>query len=227
MSSSDLAAEAFEADLALARAVGSGDQAALAIFERDIMPVIAPAIAHLDGGTALVADVTAAVRARVLGDGGDGKIHDYRGRGDLRGWLRVVAVREALQIIRARRREEPIAQDLGDRLFDETEALSADEKRVYSAAFAAALATLTPRERNLLRQQFIYGATVDELGALYGVHRATAARWTAQIRETLLRRTRREIADALRLTGDDLESAMGKIAGHVDYSLRHTLSIER
>jgi RNA polymerase sigma-70 factor (ECF subfamily) len=229
MASPDLVAEAFEADLALARAVGSGDRAALATFERDIMPVIAPAIAHLGGGTALVADVTAAVRARVLGDAGDGsgKIRDYRGRGDLRGWLRVVAVREALQIIRARRREEPIAEDLGDRLLDERDALSADEKRVYSAAFAAALASLTPRERNLLRQQFIYGATVDELGALYGVHRATAARWTAQIRETLLRRTRREIADALRLTGDDLESAMGKIAGHVDYSLRHTLSLER
>lgn len=225
MSSSDLAAE-FEQDLALARAVETGDPAALATFERDVMPVIAPAIAHLDGGTALVADVTAAVRVRVLGDAGNGKIREYRGRGDLRGWLRVVAVREALQIIRARRREAPIGEDLG-RILDERDGLSADEKRVYSAAFAAALATLSPRERNLLRQQFIYGATVDELGALYGVHRATAARWTAQIRETLLRRTRREIADALRLTGDDLESAMGKIAGHVDYSLRHTLSIER
>lgn len=226
MSSSDLAA-AFEDDLALARAVADGDPAALATFERDVMPVIAPAIAHLDGGSALVADVTAAVRERVLGAAGDGKIRNYRGRGDLRGWLRVVAVREALQLLRARRREAPIAGDLGEHIADEPAGLSADEKKVYSAAFSAALATLTPRERNLLRQQFIYGATVDELGALYGVHRATAARWTAQIRETLLRRTRREIAEALRLSGDDLESAMNRIAGHVDYSLRHTLSIER
>jgi RNA polymerase sigma-70 factor (ECF subfamily) len=212
-------------DLYLACAIARGDTAAIAAFERELVPTIAPAIAHLDGGTALAADVTAKVRERVLGTtGGDGKIGEYRGRGDLRGWLRVVALREALQLVRARRRETaPV--DLGEQLA-ETATLSPDEKLVYTAAFAAALATLTPRERNLLRQQFIYSTSIDELGALYGVHRATAARWLAQIRETLLQRTRREIAEALRLTGDELDSAMGRIAGHVDYSLRHTLSRE-
>lgn len=213
-------------DLYLACAIARGDQTAIAAFERELMPTIEPAIAHLDGGSALAADVVAAVRARVLGTTGiDGKIGEYRGRGDLRGWLRVVAVREALQIVRSRRREAPTPPDLGDELA-ETATLSADEKRVYSTAFATAFATLTPRERNLLRQQFIYNASIDELGALYGVHRATAARWIAQVRETLLRRTRREIADTLRLTGDELDSVMGRIAGHVDYSLRHTLSRE-
>ncbi|MBL0218227.1 MAG: hypothetical protein IPQ07_30640 [Myxococcales bacterium] len=93
-------------------------------------------------------------------------------------------------------------------------------------AFDRALATLTPRERNLLKQQYVYGATIDELGALYGVHRATAARWLAQIRDTLMHRTRGHIAEAMRLTGTDLESAMGKLAEHVEFSLRHTLSRE-
>src|SRR5205809_336497 len=82
---------------------------------------------------------------------------------------------------------------------------SAEERRVYREAFAAALATLTARDRNLLRQMYLYGATVDELGVLYAVHRATAARWIAQIRDTLLRRTRGHIGDALRLTGDELD----------------------
>jgi RNA polymerase sigma-70 factor (ECF subfamily) len=212
-------------DLYLACAIARGDATAIAAFERVLVPTIAPAIAHLDGGTALAADVTAKVRERVLGTtGGDGKIGEYRGRGDLRGWLHVVALREALQLVRARRREAPPA-DLGEQIA-ETTTLSPDEKRVYSAAFAAALATLTPRERNLLRQQFLYGASIDELGALYGVHRATAARWLAQIRETLLRRTRKEIAGALRVTGDELDSAMGRVAGYVDYSLHHTFSRE-
>lgn len=225
---SDAAAESLcVRDLYLACAIAKGDAAAIAAFERELVPTIAPAIAHLDGGSALASDVVARVRERVLGSAGhDGKIGEYRGRGDLRGWLRVVALREALQLVRARRREAPPpAADLGEQIA-ETATLSPDEKRVYSTAFAAALATLTPRERNLLRQQFIYGASIDDLGALYGVHRATAARWLAQIRETLMRRTRREIADALRLTGDELDSAMGRIAGHVDYSLRHTLSRE-
>jgi RNA polymerase sigma-70 factor (ECF subfamily) len=213
------------ADLWLACAIARGDTAALAAFDAQLVHV-GEAIAHLDGGSALVADVTAAVRERVLGIGGDGKIVEFRGRGDLRGWLRVIAVREALQIMRSRKREAPMPDVLPEKLDDRSAQLTPDEQRVYREAFAVALATLTPRERNLLRQQFVYGATIDELGALYGVHRATAARWIAQIRDTLLRRTRRHVADAMRLSGTDLDSAMGRIAGHLDYSLRHTLSRE-
>ena len=214
------------ADLYLACGIARRDPAALRAFDAQLADVGA-AIAHLDGGSALVADVTAAVRERVLGTGDDGKIGDFRGRGDLRGWLRVIAVREALQILRARKREAPMPDALLDRLDDERSTqLTPDEQRVYREAFAAALATLTPRERNLLRQQFVYGATIDELGALYGVHRATAARWIAQIRETLLRRTRRHVAEAMHLSGTELDGAMGRIAGHLEYSLRHTLSRE-
>ncbi len=213
------------ADLWLACAIARQDGAALKAFDAQLAHV-GEAIAHLDGGSALVADVTAAVRERVLGTGGNGKISDFRGRGDLRGWLRVIAVREALQIMRARKREAPMPDALADRLDDHSAQLTPDEQRVYREAFSAALATLTPRERNLLRQQYVYGATIDELGALYGVHRATAARWIAQIRDTLLRRTRRHVADAMRLSGTDLDSAMGRIAHHLDYSLRHTLSRE-
>jgi RNA polymerase sigma-70 factor, ECF subfamily len=216
------------ADLYLACAIGGGDAHALRAFESHLDHVAA-AIAHLDGGSALVGDVTQAVRERVLASnaGGKAKIFDYRGRGDLRGWLRVVAVREALQLMRARRRETPISEDLATKLEADEPQLSAGERLIYREAFTAALATLSPRDRNLLRQQYIYGANIDELGALYGVHRATVARWIAQIRDTLLRRTRHHIGEALRLTGDDLESAMGRIGDHLDYSLRHTLSAER
>jgi RNA polymerase sigma-70 factor (ECF subfamily) len=137
----------------------------------------------------------------------------------------VVAVREALQLVRARRREAPLPDDLATKLEDQT-IMTDDERRVYRDAFTTALATLTPGERNLLRQHYLHGATVDELGALYGVHRATPARWIAQVRETLMRRTRQHIGEALRLTGSELDSAMAKVADHLDYSLRHTLSNE-
>ena len=119
-----------------------------------------------------------------------------------------------------------MVDELATQLEDPALPLDETERRVYREAFAAALATLTPRDRNLLRQQYIYGASIDQLGALYGVHRATVARWVAQIRDTLLRRTRHHIGEALRLTGDDLDSAMGRIGDHLDYSLRHTLSRE-
>jgi RNA polymerase sigma-70 factor (ECF subfamily) len=214
------------ADLYLACAIEQGDAAALRAFE-SYLTQIDIAIAHLDGGSALADDVRTAVRERVLAHGGKGKLAEYRGRGDLRGWLRVVAVREALQLLRARRREAPMPDDLADKLVVGAAAMTSDEQRAYKQAFATALGELTPRERNLLRQHYLHGATVDDLGALYGVHRATPARWIAQIRETLLRRTRQLVGAALRLTGTELDSAMDKLASHVDYSLRHTLSYER
>ncbi|MBS1118404.1 MAG: putative DNA-binding regulatory protein [Deltaproteobacteria bacterium] len=219
-------------DLWLACAVSQGDAAALRAFE-DCLRDLEPALAHLDGGSALALDVRHAVRERVLpaSAGGQAKIADYRGRGDLRGWLRVVAVREALQLLRARRRETPIVDGdhtLAARLDERApvETMTEAERLAYRDAFASALATLSPRERNLLRQQYLYGASVDELAALYGVHRATAARWVARIRELVLRRTRRQLGEVLRLSGDELDSVMGRLANHLDYSLRQTLSLE-
>ncbi len=213
-------------DLYFACAILRGDGAALRAFELVLLPGLDAAVAHLDGGSALVADVRTAVRDRVLAHGGAGKIAEYHGRGSLGGWLRVVAVREALQLVRSRKREAPLPIDLATVLHVEPPALSANEQRIYRDGFNTALATLTPRERNLLRQHYLHAATVAEIGAFYNVHGATAARWIAQIRETLLRRTRREIGDALRLTGTELDSAMAKAADHLDYSLRHTLSYE-
>src|SRR5262249_36320091 len=108
------------ADLWLACAIGRGDAAALRVFETELLRDIGAAISHLDGGSALADDVKSAVRERVLGSaaGGKAKIADYRGRGDLRGWLRVVAVREALQIMRQRKREAPLGDDLAQRIDD-------------------------------------------------------------------------------------------------------------
>ena len=226
----DAIAAVVVADLYFACAVARGDGAALRAFEAIQLAGIDAAIAHLDGGSALVADVKTAVRDRVLVHGGKGKITEYHGRGSLQGWLRVVAVREALQLLRARRREAPMPSggltDLATEIAVEPPALTATEQRSYREGFTSALATLTPRERNLLRQHYLHRATVAEIGALYGVHGATAARWIAQIRETLLRRTRRHVGEALRLTGTELDSAMAKAADHLDYSLRHTLSHE-
>ncbi len=140
-----------------------------------------------------------------------------------------MAVREALQIMRQRRREAPLPDDhdLADRLDESRASVGDRERATYAVAFRAALETLTARDRNLLRQHYLHGATIDELGALHGVHRATAARWIADIRELLLVRTRSHIAAALRLSGGELESEMQRVAANIEITLQHTLSFER
>jgi RNA polymerase sigma-70 factor, ECF subfamily len=217
-------------DLYLACAMARGDAAAIRAFDGLLAAELPAAIAHLDGGTALLSDVEHAVRERVLGAAGPGKILEYKGRGALRGWLRVVAVREALQLLRQRKREAPMPEDhdIAARLdAPDDSALSQRERDTHRAAFRAALASLTVRDRNLLRQHYLHGATIDELGALHGVHRATAARWLADLRDLLLQRTRQHIAEALRLTGGELEDEMRRVAKGLEISLQHTLSMER
>jgi RNA polymerase sigma-70 factor (ECF subfamily) len=225
------AATACLPDLYLACAITRGNGAAVRAFESVLARDVPPAIAYLDGGTALVVDVQHAVRERLLGNGATpGKITEYSGRGELRGWLRVVAVREALQLLRQRKREAPLPDDhdLAAHIGPvQPVALDDRARAIHRDAFRTALASLTARDRNLMRQHYLHGATIDELGALHGVHRATTARWLAELRDTLLVRTRQHVAAALRLDGAELDSEMQRVASHLDVSLCETLSIER
>jgi len=219
-------------DLYLAAALAAGNLDAMRVFETACLRDLDAAIAHLDGGTALSEDVRQAVRERVLvaPAGGRAKITEYAGRGDLRGWLRVCAVREALQLLRRRRRETPLEDDhLADRTAKDDPSLGfldAKYRAVFREAFAHALASLTPRERNLLRQQYLLGLTIDDLAALYRAHRATIARWVARARTAVLKRTRHAVSQALHVAGDDLDSIMKQVGDHLDHSLRYTLSNE-
>jgi RNA polymerase sigma-70 factor (ECF subfamily) len=104
-------------------------------------------------------------------------------------------------------------------------------KRKYGAEFKAALAeafgSLTPRDRNLLRQFFGQGLTVDEMAPLYRVHRATVARWIAKSRDTLVQRTRDALVQRLNAPASEVASLLRLIRSELDASLRTmTRSIE-
>jgi RNA polymerase sigma-70 factor (ECF subfamily) len=93
----------------------------------------------------------------------------------------------------------------------------------FKRAFQTALAELEPRERMLLRFQYVDGLTVDQMGALYRVHRATAARWVAQAREKLGEQTRRHLVRELGTHEGGLTSILEIVQGHVDVSLVRVL----
>ena len=78
--------------------------------------------------------------------------------------------------------------------------MQAQAKEQFNAAFKAAVASLAERERNRLRQSCLDGLSIDELGALYKVHRATAARWLTKATEALLARTRANLMVDLAMT---------------------------
>lgn len=87
-------------------------------------------------------------------------------------------------------------------------------------AFADAFAGLTEQQRNLLRQYHIDELTIDQLGALHGINRATAARWIAAARRTLLVAMRRWLVDQLGITRHEVDSIVRLVRSQLDVSVR-------
>src|SRR5262249_32321867 len=85
----------------------------------------------------------------------------------------------------------------------------------FRAAFAAAVAALEPRDRNILRHRYVDGLEVNELATIYGLHRVSMSRTLSRIRDELLAGIGRNLHTA----GDELESIMALIASQLELSL--------
>src|SRR5262249_55565851 len=151
----------------------------------------------------MVAEVKQELRYRMLvGDGGRAEIVDFAGRGDLRGWVRVMATRQALRRQGRARREQATEDDelwqhlvaAEPRIFDHAKERY---RREFKRAFETALRALPHREKTLLRQHYLDGATLDELALLYRVHRATVTRILGRAREMVLASTRDRLMSEL------------------------------
>jgi RNA polymerase sigma-70 factor (ECF subfamily) len=211
-------------DLALAYACGAGDPVALRALETDYLAQLAsivPSRYHAEA-----AEVAQHLRTKLLLPDATGhvKIADYSGRGGLRAWLRVAAVRTALNLKRSRAREVLLDEDrdLAERTaFDlEIDHLKRRYRGEFKAAFTAAFDALTPRARNLLRHHYLDGVTMEAIGTIYNVHRITVVRWMEQARATLAKETRRELRARLRVDGQELESILRLIDSQLEVTMR-------
>lgn len=170
-------------------------------------------------------DVSQQVRAKILvGSDGRPKIADYAGLGFLQNWVRITAVRTYLDASRKQKsnKEIPYSEGLMAVADPDDDVELAYLKRHYrdefKRAFSEAITTLTSQQRNALRQNLIAGLTIDQIAAVYGIHRATAARRIANAREALLAATRRLLAARLRIDRTELASIMRLIHSQLDVS---------
>jgi len=113
------------------------------------------------------------------------RIHSYAGRGPLRGWVGVAALRIALN---EKRGPRAAADDvLADLVSTEPDPELRHMKTLYRAEFRdaleAALRALPERQRALLRLSYVDGLKATQLARLYAVHETTAARWVARAAE--------------------------------------------
>jgi RNA polymerase sigma-70 factor, ECF subfamily len=218
------------ADLDWARQLATGDPAALARFESEVSPEIAAVLSARGFTPAEIEEVQQWCRAHLLvGDGsGPAAITEYAGRGRLRSWVLVSAVRAALKMKRRGAREAVHDHDALAALADQVSGQPGDPlaelykeryRDAFRDAFRAAVAELSPRERTLLRLHGLDGLTIDQLGALYGVHRATAARWLERARDAVFAATRREMMRRLDVDRWEAESVLRFIQSRLDVSL--------
>lgn len=217
-----------ERDRALVRSALAGEASALARFDAVLRDEASTALASFRLDAMALEELTQAVRARLLvGSAGEGRrLEQYAGTGPLGAWLRAVLVRAALNARRAQGVDvalEDIAEPLAGAASPELALLRSRHRPAMRAAVVEALATLTTRERTLLRLTGLDGLTLAELGVIYGKDASTVSRWLSAARAQTLRETRRALAAALKLDADELDSFVRDVEASLFASLSSLL----
>jgi len=215
-------------DVYLAIACLDGNDAAAAHLEREFFVEAEIAARKLRASDDQAAELKGHLRRILFTAEPDRRaaLAEFTGRGDLRGYLKVIATRELIRVINRARKEQPI-DPLLDRLeFDRSPELSVIRARYgadIAAGMRAALEALPERERALLRYALVDGWTVDQIGELYGVHRATAARWVAAARDLLAEEIRKQVAGRLAIAPHEVDSLIELVRSRIDISLERIL----
>jgi len=217
-------------DLYLACACAHKSVAALRLFEQHYVPVMEMAVASMDKGTGLKDEVKQIVRDIVFVGTSTRRpaIEDYSGKGNLRAWVRIIAVREGLRILRkSQGRVDTEDDSMLDLLIEsddpEVQLLKSRYREVFGTAFRQAIRELPRRERTALRLHLLDGLSIDEIGPMFRVHRATAARWLVRARENLLQGTRQIMMTQLKISEDEVDSILRFIQTNLDMTLSSAL----
>ena len=218
-------------DLYLATALAAGDRAALALAERDLVPIMRQAAGKIDADRSVMDEVIQRIRHRLfVGEpGSEPAINSYRGTGPLTRWLRVVATRTAVDLTRAREHVD------GDEAIAELVAPDDPELALiwhtcadaYKRALAHAVKLLPKRDRTLLRQRYVDGLELDALGKIHGVHASTVMRRLRKIEDELATTTRAALKSELALSDSQLSSMERMVVGQLPLSLTRMLRAGR
>ena len=218
-------------DLYLACGCMLGLPAALEAFDGTILAQTIPVLQRMRLSPSRIDEVLQTLRTRLLvADERDRPvIATYAGRGPLLGWVRTSARRTAVSM--SRNKDEQIGS-AGDRNGPEAIPLPRDLELDYmktryqhefQQAVEDAIASLDPEKMNILRLHYIDGLSIDRIGALLQVHRATAARWIEAAREAVRSETRRLLHARLGLKPAELDSLAGLVQSRLHLSISRLL----
>jgi len=213
----------------LAIACASGDEVAIRLFEAAFLDEIDACAVRVRATPDQASEVRGNLR-RILFVSEPGRpaaLLAYAGKGDLRGYVKVMATRDLIRLVGKGRRELGVDDEVLEKLSPADDPALAYLRDRYRAdvdvAMRAALVALAEQPRALLRYSLIDGWSIDKIGTLYGVHRATAARWLTAARDELGAGIRAELARRLAIPVDDVDSIVRLVQSKIDVSMERLL----
>jgi len=209
-------------DLAWAEAVLAKDPAANAAFERDVLGAIAGAVRRVDATESFVEAVRHELRVKMLvGEGAAGpRLRAYAGRGPLRHWVIVAAIRLAYDQKRKRGVEVP-EDDIDAAIFDDAERayVRSESRALLKKWMEEGLRALDDRRRAVLHLYFVEDVPSEAIARMYGVHRGTIARWIEEARESVRSHLKRRALATPGMGPEGVDSLLRAADGHLSLSL--------
>jgi RNA polymerase sigma-70 factor, ECF subfamily len=215
------------ADLWLAFACARGEPLALRALEDGHLVAAARALARFGDARGFVADALQDLRHRLL-VGSPPRIAAYAGQGSLAAWIRVAAVRVAINL---RHREAARGEaswqgtdTLAAARDPELEYVKAHYQGDFSAALREAFDDLSADERTMLRFYLIDRLNIAEIASIFGVGRSTVGRRIVRCREKVIDSVRGRLKQRLDLSSEELDSLIGAVRSDIDLTLSQVLA---
>jgi RNA polymerase sigma-70 factor, ECF subfamily len=188
---------AYPADVYLCTGCVHGYGAAYQAMQTAYFPSLRGVIYRVVGEETAVDDVLQNVCARLF-VGEAAKLRTYRGSGALGAWLRQVALRASHDYLR-----QIGAQRVRLRKLAHAEPACAPQPEGDSGlqyatlceqAWCRAICSLSTEDKQLLHHYFVSGLSIDTLGVMYKVHRATIARRINRVAGRVGQRARKALS---------------------------------
>jgi len=214
-------------DLCLAFACGQRDARALAVVDKEHFSRLAEFIATVGTDSAFVDEVRQKLREKMFIGSAERppKIADYTGRGPLGGWIRMAAIRTALNL--RRDAGAPAPAQLEEKLAAESDPELDLIKRQASGELASAiresLGSLPADDRTLLKLHYVDGLSIDRMAPMFKLHRSSVARRIAKAREQVLADTCRLLSERLGANSKELKSLLRIARSQLDVSIPRIL----
>jgi RNA polymerase sigma-70 factor, ECF subfamily len=215
--------EAHGLDIYLACSCALGDPTAAAIFDRMYLTVTRPLVSAVTPTEDDLTELRQQLRIRLL-VGAKAKIGQYRGQGTLLAWVQACATRTALNLkrghfYRTRSEATPLDSLVSQEPDPELLIASRQSRNALSTALHRCLSALSVKEKTLLQMFFVDAISMEQIGTLFGVHRATVARWMAVTRSRILDGVCQSVSRPFHASRSEVLGLMGLAPSEIDISV--------